>query len=164
MADKSTVLTIPVEVVDIRPRADRQKKRENHHMSNTPEYRSYNMMLNRCLNPHAMDYRHYGGRGIIVCERWRNSFTAFYEDMGLRLAGLTLDRKDNNGNYDPENCRWATKQQQSRNRRDSRKILYKGILVNLHNAADRFGQNADTVRSRIDRLGWKPEDALHGFR
>lgn len=73
-------------------------------------------MLQRCTNPNDPAYRHYGGRGITVCERWQ-SFENFLADMGERPEGLTLDRTDNEGNYEPGNCKWATRAQQSANRR-----------------------------------------------
>ena len=73
-------------------------------------------MRQRCNNPRATSYAHYGGRGIKVCERW-SSYEAFLQDMGERPAGLTLDREDVDGNYEPSNCRWATWQVQNTNKR-----------------------------------------------
>jgi hypothetical protein len=83
----------------------------------TSEYMTWEGMKERCNNPNRDTYKYYGGRGIKVCERW-NDFQNFLEDMGPRPDGLTLERKNNNGNYEPSNCCWATRQKQTRNRRD----------------------------------------------
>lgn len=81
----------------------------------TPEYRSWTAMLHRCTNSKHMSYHRYGGRGIMVCERWKE-FANFLADMGLRPMGKSLDRINNDGNYEPGNCRWATPKEQQANR------------------------------------------------
>lgn len=83
-----------------------------------PLYATWTGMIKRCENPNAQAYRYYGGRGITVCERWRRDFAAFLADMGERPEGHSLDRIDNDKGYGPENCRWADKFTQSRNRRN----------------------------------------------
>jgi hypothetical protein len=82
-----------------------------------PEYYAWNAMKQRCSNPRNASFKNYGGRGISVCARWAESFEAFIADMGPRPKGLTIDRLNNDGNYEPSNCRWATREQQIANSR-----------------------------------------------
>lgn len=94
------------------------KRRKTHGRTGAPEYRSWQHMKDRCYNDACEDYKYHGARGITVCAEWRNSFEAFYRDMGPRPSPeLTLERKDNDGNYEPNNCIWDTRTAQSRNRR-----------------------------------------------
>lgn len=89
---------------------------------NPDEYRAWNLMKRRCLNKNTKEYSNYGGRGIKICDRWINCFSNFLEDMGKKPKGHSLDRINPNGDYSPENCRWADWWDQERNRRDSRTI------------------------------------------
>lgn len=90
-------------------------KTEKHGMCDTPTYKTWASMIQRCNNPNAPGYHYYGGRGITICDRWQKSFSAFLEDMGARPKGLELDRINTNGNYEPSNCRWITHAENTRN-------------------------------------------------
>jgi hypothetical protein len=119
----------------------------------SPEYESWKHMLSRC----RLDPR-YAGRGIVVCERWRE-FEAFLTDMGARPVGTTLDRINNDGNYQPENCRWATHAQQMRNTRRTRWITINGETRCSRDWATAFGISEDTASHRM-RMGWDAEAAF----
>ncbi len=125
------------------------------HGSRSPEYRTWSGMLQRCKNKKYTKYHLYGGRGITVCERW-HKFDNFLVDMGPRPEGLTLDRIDNNGNYEPGNCRWATKKQQARNMRPNIVLTVNGETKLLVEWAEQKGICFNTMRERIYR-GFPPE-------
>lgn len=130
-----------------------------HGASGTLEYKAWHAMIQRCTNPKNHKWHRYGGRGITVCERWRLSYEAFLEDMGPRPKGLTLDRwPDNDGNYEPGNCRWATPLQQASNRSTNRFVDVAGESITASEASRRLGPNRSTVSRRI-REGWNPENA-----
>lgn len=120
-----------------------------------PEYAIWASMRHRCQNPKATFYDDYGGRGISVCEQWDVSFEAFIEDVGRRPSALhTLERCDNDGNYEPSNCRWATRAEQANNRRTT--VLIDGVSLAI--AARKAGLRPGTVWARR-RKGW-PDDRL----
>lgn len=91
-----------------------------HGLRRSSEYAIWNTMKQRCENPSNPAYKNYGGRGIDVCESWRNSFERFYSDMGSRPIGLTIERINNDGNYEPANCKWATYKEQAGNKRNTK--------------------------------------------
>jgi len=98
-----------------------------HGWSRTPEYQAWQDMIQRCTNPRVARFKHYGARGIAVCARWSSSFENFLSDMGARPPGLTIDRIDVNGNYEPGNCRWATWSEQRINQRPAVRVLSEGV-------------------------------------
>lgn len=103
-----------------RQRKAKQTNTKHGHASTyaqSAEYRAWSSMINRCERPTYRGFARYGGRGITVCARWRASFESFLADMGSRPEGKSLDRINNDGNYEPSNCRWATASEQARNRR-----------------------------------------------
>lgn len=105
-------------------KAEKGGVRQKHGGFGTPEYAAWGAMIQRCTNTRHPRWKHYGGRGIAICARWRHSFAAFLSDMGCRpTSDHTLDRRDNDGNYEPSNCRWATWSEQRRNRRDAAELV-----------------------------------------
>jgi hypothetical protein len=127
----------------------------------SPEYTTWRGMRERCDRPTHNLYHRYGGRGIRVCERWQ-SFENFVADMGPKPEGTSIDRIDNNGNYEPGNCRWATREEQARNNTRSRHLTFNGETLCLSDWAARIGVSRATLEGRLER-GWPLEDALaHG--
>jgi len=125
------------------------------------EYQIWRSMTQRCYNPNNRAYKDYGGRGIKVCARWRHSFENFLADMGPRpTKHHTLERIDNNGDYSPENCCWATKKEQSNNRRDNLLLTFEGKTMTAKQWAEKIGMNYETLYRRIKKYGWPIEVAL----
>lgn len=127
---------------------------------------AYNSMIQRCYNEKQNNYERYGGRGIRVCDRWLESSKAFWKDMGKRPPGLTLDRIDNNGNYEPENCRWATLKEQCANRRPRRAEFLISVDGIFHSALEWSrisGTNKSTIYKRR-RRGWTDKQCIFGMQ
>jgi hypothetical protein len=123
-----------------------------HGMSNSRLYRIWGNMKSRCYNKNASSFEHYGARGIQICESWINDFQAFLKDMGPTFKkGLTLDRIDVNGNYEPSNCRWASTKEQSRNKTNNRVIETPWGNITLAEAAENAGISMSTLFYRLQR-------------
>ena len=127
-----------------------------HGMCGTPEYRAWQGMRNRCKDTSD---EAYGGRGIAVCDRWQD-FDAFYADMGGRPKGMTLDRIDVNGNYEPSNCRWADRKTQARNKRNNRIIQHDGTNATLAEWAEKANMPQWKLQQRLDRDGLPFAEAI----
>lgn len=127
----------------------------------TEEYSVWDKIKTRCNNKRSLSYKQYGGRGIKVCDRWLNSFENFLEDMGERPTNKhSIDRIDNNGDYTPENCRWANKAEQANNRNNNLIINYKSEEKTLAEWCFILKLNYETIRHRINYLKWNIEDAF----
>lgn len=139
----------------------RKGNRRTHGLTGTSIHGIWLHMLDRCNNPRNRDYLRYGDRGISVCSRWqgKNGFANFFADMGDRPISKTLDRRDNDGDYSPGNCRWATKITQSQNRRTSRYLKFGGKNLCLSEWSRRTGVGASTLRLRL-AAGWSVRQAL----
>lgn len=132
----------------------------------TPEYKAWTAMQRRCYAPEDVSYVNYGARGIRVCDKWRLSFETFLADVGPRPVGTngkrgryTLDRINNDGNYEPGNVRWATWEEQQSNRRSSRRIAFNGMELTIAEWARRIGISRQAVRYRLEQ-GWPIEDVI----
>lgn len=132
-----------------------------HGMWGTPEYRAWDSMIQRCTNPNSIGFVNYGARGLIVAERWQESFGAFYEDMGPRPTSKhSLERRNNDMGYHRSNCKWATPKQQNRNNRHNRMLTYNGKTQCLAAWAEELDIKSHTIRQRVDKCGWSVERAL----
>lgn len=130
-----------------------------HGKSRARVYVIWRAMRRRCEKPTALEYRNYGGRGISVCERWQK-FENFLADMGEPPDGFTIEREDNDGNYEPGNCRWASYKDQLNNRRNNRFLEAFGKRRTLHQWAEELNMPPTTLRNRLDRAKWPLEAAL----
>lgn len=124
------------------------------------EYTNWQGMITRCYTPSCTKYADYGGRGIRVCDRWRADFASFLADMGTRpYPKATIERINNDGPYSPENCKWATRAEQQKNRRNSRLITFNGRTETAHMWSKITGIASRTITNRLD-AGWPPERIL----
>lgn len=128
-------------------------------MKNTPTYRSWRAMKTRCLNKNHGYYWRYGGRGITICQRWLNSFSNFLADMGERPVGKTLDRINNDGNYEPTNCRWADRKTQSENSINTVWVTHKGQRHSLSEWSRITGISVAVLWQR-HASGWPVDELL----
>jgi hypothetical protein len=141
-------------------RKSKMPSNRSHGLSNTPTYRIWKAMRERCSSPRNIGFASYGGRGIRVCERWNTSFEAFLEDMGERPnANHSIDRIDTNGHYEPSNCRWSSNVEQARNKRNN-------VILRAHEVAKTMAEwtedapvTAGAISYRL-RNGWSAEDAV----
>lgn len=125
-----------------------------------PLYLTWSRMKRRCQNKNSKDYSRYGGKGVVVCERWQ-SFINFYEDMSsIYKVGLSIERTDNSKGYSPDNCRWATLLEQARNKRSVRTYLWEGQKLTIPELAVVMGLKHDTLYRKLQRVNWTLVDLL----
>lgn len=122
-------------------------------------YKTWLGMIQRCNNPNVKHYNNYGGRGIVICDRWKNSFENFLEDMGEAPVGHQIDRIDNDQGYFKENCRWATRKEQNRNRRDNHLITFNGKTQCIADWAEETGIAEGNILYRL-KHNWSIEKTL----
>ena len=134
---------------------------KTHGMSGTPEYYAWKDMKRRCLNPNHKAYSDYGGRGIGVCDRWKNSFENFFVDMGTKPSPKhSIDRIDNNGDYSPENCKWSTRVEQQNNLRNNKPLITIGNeTYTIAQWTEEKGYDKSVIYNRLEN-GWSEFDAV----
>ena len=132
---------------------------KTHGMTLSREYQSWGHMLQRCCNPNHKYYFNYGGRGVKVCARWRNSFALFFKDMGKRPQNMSIERKNNKGNYTPKNCVWATRIEQGANKRNNHFLTVKGVKRTVSQWSRITGINYTTLLMRI-KYGWSDKKVV----
>lgn len=123
-----------------------------HGMDGTPEYKAWSSMKQRCYNPKSSRYDRYGGRGIKVCDRWLNSFESFFDDMGKRPKGFSIERVDCDGDYEPSNCIWASAKTQAVNRSTSIFVKDDGQLKTVEQMAEKWGLTYSGAGKKVRRL------------
>ncbi len=140
--------------------------RFRHGLRDAPEYQVWKGMKQRCENPKHKSFNDYGGRGIRVCQRWRDSFAAFLEDMGNRPSPRhNIDRIDNNGDYEPGNCQWVLRRVNNRNRRVNHLLTFNGRTQTMTDWAAELGISLQTLAWRLNTAKWPAGKALsHGRR
>lgn len=126
----------------------------------TAAWRAWSSMKSRCLNPDDTSFPDYGGRGITVCKRWLD-FSNFLSDMGECPTGLQIDRRDNGGNYDPQNCRWSTRKEQGQNKRNNRILTVHNLSMCMEEWARASGTDKRKIHARC-KAGWSAKDAVFG--
>lgn len=144
-------------------RAEKTRERRfRHGLRNTQLYRAWSNIKTRCYNPKKDTYAYYGGKGITMCQEWLNNFMAFYNwsmNNGYK-KGLTIDRLNPNGNYEPSNCRWVTASQQQNNKLNNHIIEYNGEIHTLAEWSSLLNLNYGTLHRRIQYLNWSIEKAF----
>lgn len=134
---------------------------KTHGKSGSPEHISWKSLKSRCLNKNNESYHLYGGRGITVCNRWINSFENFYADMGKRpTLKHSIDRVNNDGNYDPLNCRWADHIEQANNKHSNHFLTFKGETKTIAQWGRKFNISEQAIQRRLSRLNWTIEKTL----
>lgn len=139
------------------------RRPRSHGLADTRIYHCWQNMKARCGNPNRRDYKHYGGRGIAVCARWLESFENFLNDMPGYAVGAEIDRIDNDGNYEPGNCRWASRTIQQRNRRSNHRITVCGRTLTIAEWGEVTGLKPNTILVRV-RRGWSGERLLEPLK
>ncbi len=136
------------------------KRSTSHGKCKWPEYDHWCRIINRCESPTNSRFSYYGGRGIKICRRWRHSFDNFISDMGRKpFPRASIDRIDNNGNYEPSNCRWANQTQQNNNKRNSVRLTFNGKTMTVAEWARERGVLQNALYARL-RIGWSDEKIL----
>lgn len=137
-----------------------RKRLTKHSMARSPEYHAWQAMRQRCFTKHHPEYPNYGARGITVCDQWRYSFPAFFADVGLRPSKKhSIERRDNDKGYSPENCYWGTTRDQNKNKRSNHFVEYRGKSLTVTDWALELGINPNTLSERL-RKGWSVERAF----